>query len=64
MTNQEYGSQHGQGSQKDNPGTGQRSGQQPQHQQQQDQQKSGQQGGTSGQPGGGNKPHQGESGNR
>lgn len=38
--NPQQGPQHGQGTQKDNPGTGQ------QHQQQQDTQKSGQQGGS------------------
>ncbi|HTD53865.1 MAG TPA: hypothetical protein VK670_00680 [Silvibacterium sp.] len=67
MTTQQQGSQHGQGSQKDNPGTGQHGTQQPQHQQQQDPQKSGQHGqhgSTSGQQGGGSKPHQSESGNR
>jgi hypothetical protein len=56
MSNQQ-GSQFGQGSHKDNPGSGQQGGQQggqnPQRQQQQDPQKSGQQGNPPGQQGGG-----------
>ena len=58
MSNPQQGSQHGQGSHKDNPG----GGHQPQHQQQQDPQKPGQHGSKSGQEGGGNEPRHGETG--
>ena len=65
MSNPQEGSQHGQG-QKDNPGSGQHSGQQPQHQQQQQQdpQKSGQHGSGSGQQGGGSTPKQSDMGRK
>ncbi len=70
MSNQQ-GSQFGQGSHKDNPGSGQQGGQHggqnPQHQQQQDPQKSGQQGnpGQGGQHGGGvATPKQGDTGRK
>ena len=63
MSNPQQGSQYGQGSHKDNPGSGQHSGQQPQHQQQQDPQKSGH-GSGSGQQGGVATPKQGEAGHK
>ena len=68
MSNQQQGSQFGQGSHKDNPGSGQhgeqRSGQQPQHQQQQDPQKSGQHGNPGQQGGGVPTPKQGDMGRK
>jgi len=67
MSNPQQGSQFGQGSHKDNPGSGQQGGQhsgQPQHQQQQDPQKSGQQGNPGQQGGGVATPKQGDTGRK